>query len=74
VEARRSDCPPLADGIRYDEEFRRQSVRRGAERGVWVFVPARELRAAGLDPHEAAPKYKVWGRPRGSVLVRLYRR
>ena len=63
----------LSDGVRYDAAASRQSVRRGRERGVWVFVPARELRKAGIDPHALAPKYRVWGRRSGSVLVRLYR-
>lgn len=63
----------LTDGLRYDDAAARQSVRRGRERGVWVFVPAAELRKAGIDPHAAAPKYRTWGRSRGSVLVRLYR-
>jgi len=63
----------LADGVRYDDAAARQSVRRGRERGVWVFVPARELRKAGIDPHGPAPTYRVWGRRGGSVLARLYR-
>lgn len=58
---------------RYDEAATRQSLRRGRERGVWVFVPAAELRKAGFDPHEAAPRYRLWGRPRGSVMLRFYR-
>lgn len=63
----------LTEGLRYDAETTRQSVRRGRERGVWVFIPAAELRKAGIDPHDPAPKYRTWGRPRGSVMVRLYR-
>jgi hypothetical protein len=66
---------PMADmdGLRYDAARARQSLRRGRERGVWVFIPAVELRAAGIDPHAPAPTYRVWGRRSGSVLVRLYR-
>ena len=59
---------------RYDEQERRQSLRRGKERGVWVFIPAAELRKAGVDPQDGPPRYRVWGRGRGSVLVRLYRK
>jgi hypothetical protein len=63
----------LTAGLRYDAAATRQSVRRGRERGVWIFVPAAELRNAGLDPHDKAPTYRTWGRRGGSVLVRLYR-
>jgi hypothetical protein len=63
----------LAEGVRYDEAAARQSVRRGRERGVWIFVPAAELRKAGIDPHGPAPKYRTWGRRSGSVMARLYR-
>jgi hypothetical protein len=57
---------------RYDSARRRQSRRSGRERGVWVYVPAAELLTAGFDPSGPPPAYRVWGRPRGSVLVRLY--
>jgi hypothetical protein len=65
----------LAAGLRYDPRRARQSVRRGKERGVWVFVPAAELRAAGIDPHGDPPTYRMWtrGAGRGSVLLRFYR-
>lgn len=63
----------LQDGIRYDPAARRQSRRHGRERGVWVFIPAAELRKAGIDPHGPAPTYRTWGYRRGSALVRLYR-
>lgn len=58
---------------RYDESATRQSLRRGRERGVWVFILAAELRKSDIDPHDAAPRYRVWGRARGSIMVRLYR-
>jgi hypothetical protein len=40
-----------------------------------VFIPAAELRKAGIDPHGPAPEYKLWGNAdRGaSVFVKLYR-
>lgn len=66
--------PPQQELSRYDKGQPRQSIRRGRERGVWVFVPAAELREAGLDPADDAPTYKVWGRKGGQVLVRLYRK
>jgi hypothetical protein len=60
----------------YDAAESRQSVRRGRERGVWVFVPAAELRKTGIDPHDSAPQYKVWGMPKakgtGAAMVRFY--
>lgn len=65
--------PPGRDGSRYDDTNPRQSLRRGRERGVWVFLPMAELRKAGIDPAGPAPKYRTWGRARGSVLVRLYK-
>lgn len=64
--------PSAYHPTRYDRSKPRQSLRRGQERGVWVFIPAEELRRAGFDPREPAPKYRLWGRKRGSVLVRLY--
>lgn len=58
---------------KYDAGARRLAQRRGRERGCWVYVPAEELELAGVDPHGAPPRYRVWGRARGTVLVRLYR-
>jgi hypothetical protein len=60
---------------KYDQVVRRKSERRGRERGIRVFIPAAELRKAGIDPHGPAPEYKLWGNAdRGaSVFVKLYR-
>lgn len=58
---------------RYDSAERRAGVRKGRERGCWVYIPAEELAKTGHDPHGAVPRYRVWGSSRGSVLVRLYR-
>jgi hypothetical protein len=58
---------------RYDTAERRAAVRKGRERGCWVYVPMVELEAAGFDPYGPPPRYRTWGRPRGTVLVRLYR-
>jgi len=74
VEAPRAHSEPAAqEWSRYDDGSRRKAVRRGKEKGVWVFVPAAELRATGHDPAGPVPFYRVWGRARGSVLVRFYR-
>lgn len=64
----------------YDPARRRQSVRKGRERGAWVFVPAAELAAAGVDPSiDDPPFYRLWAKPRsasskapGTILVQLY--
>jgi hypothetical protein len=59
---------------RYDDGARRLSVRRGRERGCWVYIPAEELLKAGIDTAGTDPPfYRTWGSRRGSVLVRLYR-
>lgn len=56
----------------YDPTQHRQSIRRPRERGVSIFIPESELRAAGIDPDALPPAYRVWGRRSGSVMVRLY--
>lgn len=58
---------------RYDAARRRRSVRRGRERGCWVYIPAEELRKAGIG--DALPWYRTWGSAvRGArVTVNLYR-
>jgi len=58
---------------KYDPAARRRGVRRGAERGCWLFVPADELRKAGVDPYSDPPSYRTWGSARGSVVVRFYK-
>jgi len=55
----------------YDQARRRCSVRRGRERGCWVYVPAEELRNAGFDPAGPPPFYRLWAQER-AVRVRLY--
>jgi len=52
--------------------MRRRSIRRGRERGVWVFIPAAELVNAGFDPKDDPPFYRIWSRKR-AALVQLYR-
>jgi hypothetical protein len=58
----------------YDAQTRRRTLRKGRERGVWVYIPADELRGADIDPLGERPWYRVWGRRGGSVLVQLYRK
>lgn len=58
----------------YDPALRRQSVREGREKGCWVYIAQAELLRAGFRPGDPAPQYRVWGRARGGVLVRLYKR
>ncbi len=56
----------------YDEAKPRKAQRSGQQRGVFIYVPAAELRKAGIDPHGEAPTYRVWGTSKGGVMVRLY--
>lgn len=58
---------------RYDAGQRRRSLRRGRERGCWLYIPAEELQRAGIDPAGPAPFYRTWGTPSGGVFARLYR-
>jgi len=57
----------------YDFAVRRRAVRKGRERGCWVYVPGEELAKVGrLDP-EAPPLYRVWAGRSGSVVVTFYK-
>jgi hypothetical protein len=47
---------------RYDQAVRRRATRSGRQTGVWVYIPAHELRAAGFDPHDDPPWYLVRGK------------
>jgi hypothetical protein len=58
---------------RYDAGERRQAKRSGRERGCWTYIPAEELRKAGIDPGGPIPFYRVWGSSRGSLVIRLYK-
>ena len=58
----------------HDSEALRRGVRRGPERGCWLYVTGEQLRALGLDPRDPPPRYRIWtarGRPR--LVVNLYR-
>lgn len=63
----------VQENTRYDAGERRRALRHGRERGCWVYVPAEELRAAGIDPAGDVPFYRTWGTARGGVFVRLYK-
>ena len=43
---------------------------------MWIYIPAAELETAGrtIAPDEPLPTYRLWGRARGTVIVRIYRR
>lgn len=69
----RPSKPPIPAG-RYDPAERRRGVRKGRERGCWVYIPLEELSKAGIDPNDPPPDYRIWGDERGGVVVRLYRR
>jgi hypothetical protein len=56
----------------YDPAKRRRGIRRGRDRGVWIYVPAVELQGAGFDPKDDPPFYRLWHRKR-AILVQLYR-
>lgn len=55
----------------YDYGLRRRGVRKGRERGCWVYIPAEELANAGVEPGQAPPWYRLWHRQK-AVLVRFY--
>lgn len=58
--------------LAFDPAVRRQSVRRGRERGCWVYIPAAHLIDAGLSPADPPPFYKTWP-GQSSARVRFYR-
>jgi len=57
----------------YDQARRRRGVRRGREKGCWLYVPAEELQAAGIEPGDPVPHYRLWPRAKRTLLVQLYR-
>lgn len=59
---------------KYDHARRRRGVRKGRERGCWVYVPAAELEKTGIDPYGDPPGYRVWGSSRGRTVVQFYRK
>lgn len=67
----RSNAEPVSAS--YDALRRRRTLRRGRERGCWLYIPADELVTAGYDLNDDPPWYRVWGTKKG-VLIRLYKR
>lgn len=47
-------------------------MRRGRERGCWVYILGSELEAASFSTSSPPPFYRTWPQPDGAVLVRLY--
>lgn len=64
--------PYMANG-RYDFARRRKGVRKGRERGCWVYVPKEELEKTGFDPQEDPPAYRLWASDRGRCVIQLYK-
>lgn len=58
---------------KYDAGKRRRAVRAARQRGVSIYIPADELRKAGIDPDGPRPWYRVWGSKSGGFFGRLYR-
>lgn len=48
-------------------------MRRGRERGCWLYIPAEQLERAGVSRDARPPFYRTWAGPRGRVVVQLYR-
>lgn len=60
--------------MRTDQTKRKRALRHAkGETGVWVYITSDELAKTGIEPGGERPWYRVWGQPRGSVQVRLYR-
>jgi hypothetical protein len=58
----------------YDPARRRRSVRRGRERGCWVYIPAAVLREIGVElERERPPLYRIFAGRRRSLAVTLYK-
>ena len=49
-------------------------VRRGRERGGWLYITASGLERMGYDPAGPPPYYRTWTSPRGRATVQLYRK
>lgn len=61
---------------RHDHAERRQSLRKGRERGCSIYIPEEVLRALGIEPDDPPPFYRTWPGPKRTnptVLVQLYR-
>ena len=56
----------------YDSARRRKTVRKGRERGVWLFVPAEVLEAANIDVKADPPWCRLFSNVRQRVIVQFY--
>lgn len=56
----------------YDPAVRRRSVRKGRERGCWVYIPSEELTKADVPLDRPPPFYRVWPRKRRTALIQFY--
>ena len=57
---------------RHDAGHRRQSTRKGRERGCSLYIAAEELLAAGIDLDAPPPRYRVWAGRKRTLVVSLY--
>lgn len=59
-----------------DPAGRHRGVRRGRERGCWVYVPAEQMRAAGVNVErgQPPPDYRVWAGRKRTTLIQFYDR
>jgi hypothetical protein len=57
---------------RHDAGLRRQSTRKGRERGCSLYIAAEELQAAGIDLDGLPPRYRVWAGRKRTLVVSLY--
>mgnify|MGYP001615342259 CR=1 FL=1 len=56
----------------HDHARRRKAVRRGRERGCWLYVPAEVLVEVGVSPNDPPPFTRTWPGRKRTILVQLY--
>lgn len=71
--ARATERPPTRN-TKYDHAALRNGVRRGRERGCWVYIPAEELENAGLSLDAPPPRYRIWPGRKRTLMVQFYER
>ena len=67
-----TDVSSLKNG-RHDHAARRRATRSARQKGCYIYIPAEQLEKAGYNPDDTPPSYRVWGAPRGRVVVQLYK-